>query len=74
MTTATNTSTDTRPANTEEQSTTHLVCIGCGFQPDNRIIALCGEDVSHKKDKGWHTKPEPNDCLVCIDLDTTHNC
>lgn len=65
---------DTRPANpdTEGIEVTHIVCNDCGYH--ERITALCGYDVTERPDKGPYLGPEPDDCIVCVDLDHTHTC
>jgi hypothetical protein len=45
----------------------HITCC-------NDDVALCGTDVSDAPVKGWDTYPDPDDCIVCEEIDNTTGC
>lgn len=63
-----------RPADTssDKDDLVHIYCYTCNPTNDGRVLAQCGKDVTNRTEKGDYTGPEPDICVVCIDLNDTH--
>ncbi len=44
------------------------------FHDCDENVAFCGVDVSGAPIKGWDSYPDPDDCIVCEEIDQSGRC